>query len=82
MSVRTLDERFPKTLASYRPQIDFVAKKLDECGVADLERLATALFVRKHDDFVQTPEDVARKLTKLKASHFVSVSLGGRATDG
>lgn len=61
-----LNERFPKTLASYRSRIDFVAERLGECGVADLERLATALFVRKRNNSVQTAEDSARRITKLK----------------
>ncbi len=40
-----LKSRFPKTLNNYEGHLDFVAKELDGKGVADLERLATALYV-------------------------------------
>lgn len=40
-------ERFPKTTARYANEVEFVAQQLGGKGVADLERLATALYVRK-----------------------------------
>jgi len=46
-----LKARFPKTLGRYRDNINFVAQKLGDKGVAELERLATALFViRRNSD--------------------------------
>jgi hypothetical protein len=42
-----LKERFPKTMAAYIERIDFVARMFGRKGVAELERLATALFVTK-----------------------------------
>jgi hypothetical protein len=46
-NVKELKERFPKTLKKFRPCVSFVAKLVDKRGVAELERLATALFVTK-----------------------------------
>ncbi len=36
---------YPKTLKRYKDRISFVADRLGNMGVADLERLATALYV-------------------------------------
>lgn len=40
-----LQERYPKTLRSYREQVNFIARAVGKRGVAELERLATALFI-------------------------------------
>ena len=40
-----LCKRFPKTLDRYEKQIDYIADKLGDKGVVDLERLATAYYV-------------------------------------
>ncbi|HXH41507.1 MAG TPA: hypothetical protein VNN08_22960 [Thermoanaerobaculia bacterium] len=46
-----LQRQFPKTLAQYARQIDFVIRELSPHGVKDLEALATALYVTKtHGD--------------------------------
>jgi uncharacterized protein YwgA len=37
--------RYPKTLSKYGDKINFIAEKIGIMGVADLERLATALYV-------------------------------------
>lgn len=42
--------QYPKTLDSYSNQIKFVAEKIGTLGVADLERLATALYVTFNQD--------------------------------
>jgi uncharacterized protein YwgA len=42
-----LQRQFPKTLAEYEKQIDFVVRELSPKGVKDLEALATALYVAK-----------------------------------
>ncbi|MFX0204358.1 MAG: hypothetical protein ACFFDT_00105 [Candidatus Hodarchaeota archaeon] len=42
-----LMERFPMTLGKFNSQISFIAEKLGDKGVAELERLATALYVTK-----------------------------------
>lgn len=42
--------QFPKTLEKYAEEIQFVADKIGTLGVADLERLATALYVTFNED--------------------------------
>ena len=42
-----LKEQFPKTLERHESRIAFVAEKLGDKRVVDLERLATALFITK-----------------------------------
>ena len=51
--------RFPKTRKTYEEAIRFVAKKLGDKKVADLERLATALFVQ-----IQSPNTTMGKQAK------------------
>jgi uncharacterized protein YwgA len=43
-------DSYPKTLKRYADQISFVADKLGNMGVVDLERLATALYVTLNQD--------------------------------
>lgn len=63
-SGRDLVGRFPKTRERYRKAIEFVAGNLGARSVADLERLSTALYVRKEG--ILAPEEQARRLTELK----------------
>ncbi len=44
---RRLQKRWPKTLSRHSDSIAFVAEHLGNLGVAELERLATALFITK-----------------------------------
>ncbi|GMU36356.1 MAG: hypothetical protein KJ057_03355 [Phycisphaerae bacterium] len=43
--VDALLKRFPKTIRRHQPLIEFVAKKLGDKNVGELERLATAFYV-------------------------------------
>lgn len=61
----SLLERFPKTIGAYTKEIEFVAQRLGSKGVADLERVATALFVRKEAGDAGVTEK-ARQITQLK----------------
>ena len=64
---RDLQDAFPKTLQQYEGALDFVVNKLGSRTVADLERLATALFVTlrpKSGD--RSVEGRARELHQLK----------------
>lgn len=61
----SVHEIYPKTLARHADRIGFVAEKLDARGVADLERLATALYVTREAPDA-TPEERARMLRLLK----------------
>ncbi len=60
-----LQERFPKTSAQYAKQVAFIAEKLGDKGVVDLERLATAYYVtmEKPDSSI---EERATAIVELK----------------
>ena len=58
-------KRFPKTLSKFDKQLDFVADNLSGMGVAELERVATALFVWKETGPIKD-ERWASRLRKLK----------------
>lgn len=55
---------YPKTLKRYADQINFVADTLGNMGVADLERLATALYVTLNQDVPSGRR--AEEIPKLK----------------
>lgn len=59
-SGHTVMERYPKTLALHKDQLEFIADRLAARGVADLERLATALFVTREDSNATLGERVQR----------------------
>jgi len=61
----SLLERYPKTIARYAKEVEFVAQRLGGKGVADLERVATALYIRKEAGDTDVSER-ARQITKLK----------------
>jgi hypothetical protein len=44
-----LKDLFPKTIKRYKERVEFVAKELGSFGVAELERIATALYVSLSD---------------------------------
>src|SRR5712691_6618655 len=57
---------YSKTLEKYDDSISFVAEKLGGKGVADLERLATALYVTQRANPGTSIDERAGKLTALK----------------
>jgi len=60
-----LRSRWPRTLCEYDNEISFVASQLGNKGVAELERLATALYIqREHPG--EDVESRARRLHQLK----------------
>jgi uncharacterized protein YwgA len=59
-------ERFPKTRERFHTQAEFVASHFASRRVAELERLATALFVTRNDLPDGTPEARAARINKLK----------------
>jgi uncharacterized protein YwgA len=63
---QSLRAGYPKTLAAISGQIEFIAKTFGTKGVADLERLATALYVTKKDGAPVSVEGRARRLVELK----------------
>jgi len=54
---------YPKTLDKLDKQIGFVAEKLDGKGVAELERLATALYVTR----LLSATDIQRRVREIRA---------------
>jgi len=60
-------QRFPKTLARYRSQVEFVSSRLGDKGVADLERLATALYVRKEMGDADDTDTQVSRIVELKS---------------
>jgi uncharacterized protein YwgA len=43
-------DRYPKTLGKYAEKVHFIAENIGKMGVADLERLATALYVTLNEN--------------------------------
>ena len=64
---KMLIERFPKTVGSYKRAIDQIAETFGSRGVAELERLSTALYVTKELVIEsRDTEERAELLQKLK----------------
>lgn len=61
----SLLKRYPKTIGRCAGAIEFVAQRLGDKGVADLERVATALYIQKSIGDVDANER-ARRITQLK----------------
>lgn len=58
---------YPKTLKKYADRIEFVARAIGAKDVAELEKLTTALYVRKKDGGTKLKDkEVAREITRLK----------------
>jgi hypothetical protein len=58
-------ERFPNTTARYIKQVEFVSDELGNKNVAELERLATALFIINREEIYDV-EQQAERLVELK----------------
>jgi uncharacterized protein YwgA len=56
--------QYPKTLKNYAKEIQFVAEKIGTLGVAELERLATALYVTFNENGQRT--SLEDRITELK----------------
>ena len=63
---KLIKEHFPSTLKKYNSHIKFVADQFGDKGVAELERMATALFVIKKFESEEDIESRATLITKLK----------------
>lgn len=63
---RELRGRYPRTLANHRPQIEYIAKAFGARGVADLEKLATALFVTREMGETSDRSQRASRIHELK----------------
>jgi hypothetical protein len=56
--------QYPETLKNYAKEIQFVAEKIGTLGVAELERLATALYVTFNENGQRTSRE--DRITELK----------------
>jgi uncharacterized protein YwgA len=63
---KQLRAHYPKTLASCNAEIEFVAQAFGDRGVADLEKLATALYVTREMGHSTKILERARRLRELK----------------
>lgn len=61
-----LKEIYPKTTIQFEPQIEFMAGKLAGLRVAELERLATALYVTLEEDMNKEVHFRAKRINELK----------------
>ena len=59
-------ERFPQTRQKFQPQAEFVAAYLGSRNVAELERLATAMFVTKKEILGGGIDERAARIHELK----------------
>jgi hypothetical protein len=57
--------RFHNTISTHKAQIRFVAKSIGNKNVSELEKLATALFIRKNSK-LKSIEKRAQELVRLK----------------
>ena len=64
-SGRALIERYPKTATEYQKQVEYITRHFAGLGVAELERLATALYVTEKEGHVSV-EERAKKINEIK----------------
>jgi len=63
---KNIQDIYSKTLKQYESRITFVAEKLGGKGVAELERLATALYVTQEQDEISSSHERVKTLTTIK----------------
>lgn len=57
-------KQYPKTLGKYAEKVQFIAEKIGKMGVAELERLATALYVTLNENYQEKPRE--ERIIELK----------------
>lgn len=65
-SSEMIKEQFSKTLEKYNPAVKFVADKFGDKGVAELERISTALYVTLTGGVGGSVESRAQRINELK----------------
>ena len=61
-----LKEKFPKTIAKHQDKVEFVAEKLAGKNVAQLERVATAMYATLEENSASDQSDRAARIHELK----------------
>jgi len=62
----SLKRQFPRTLERELPRINFVADRVGDKNVVELERLATALYVTRTSEGARSAKERAEEITQLK----------------
>ena len=77
---KNVQRLFPRTLKRYESGVQFAAKAVGAKGVMELEKLATALYVRIKEEKEQglqlSVEDTARRLVELKGHIPIQEAIG------
>lgn len=61
-----LRSRFPKTITYYKPQLEFIAEKFGTKSIAELNKLAIALWVTKELGTESNESQRAKRVCQLK----------------
>lgn len=77
-----LSKRFPKTLREHESRVEFIAERIGNKPVTELERLATSLYVIVADETVTNPNVLAQRVYELKPHVSVEQALEGVRTVG
>jgi len=70
-----LRKRFPKTLREHEPRVGFVAEQVSKRPVVELERFATAFYVRQEMGAETNPNAIAQRVHVLKSHISVEQAL-------
>ncbi|MGD0621388.1 MAG: hypothetical protein ABSA82_02840 [Thermacetogeniaceae bacterium] len=62
----SLKQYYPKTIRKYKEKVEFISEKLSGFGVAQLERVATSLYVTLNEKEGQSLTKRAEKIVALK----------------
>jgi hypothetical protein len=71
-----LEKRFARTMERYGPALDWVADRLGDRGVMELERLATALWLTRELRETSSVEERAGRLHQVKPHVSISDAAG------
>lgn len=69
-----LAAKYPQTQAKYERVVEFVANKVDDKGITELEQLATAIWVT-HEMTGSSPQERAERLHNLKPHITLQIAL-------
>lgn len=76
-TAKAMIQNLSKTLQKFNKKISFIAETLGDKGVAELERLATALYVTREED----PKDIEERASIIhKLKPHVSIAEANAAT--
>lgn len=62
----SVSRRYGSTVEAARPAIEFICERVGDKTVVELERLGTALYVRRKHPEAQDSSELARKIVELK----------------